>query len=146
MNNIRLMTMKFFAFSFGWKLASNAEADAFATFGGYAIDRSTVCDTANIPGMEAGGGFYAGVRTHKSLMEIKDYRAALKELEMPVLVLKGQCDNQPWGYTFEYVQLFKHVELKVIPSAGHFLWLEQPVLSRTAIRQFLLENAVSPHH
>jgi proline iminopeptidase len=141
-NNIRSKAMNFFASSFGWKLASDVEADAFATFGGYKVDRSTVCDTANIPRMVAGAGYYSGVRTYKSLMETRDYRDALKKLETPVLVLKGQCDNQLWGYTFEYMQLFKHIELKVIPSAGHFLWMEQPVPSRTAIRNFLLGDSI----
>jgi proline iminopeptidase len=138
-NNLRTKAMNFFAFSFGWKLASDEEADAFASFAGYAVNRSTVCDTANIPAMDAGAGYYAGIRTYRSLMEVKDYRAKLKTLDMPVLVLKGQCDNQPWGYTFEYTQVFKNYQLKVIPSAGHFLWIEQPQRSYLAIRQFLVD-------
>jgi len=138
--NLRAQAMHFFAFSFGWKLASDEEADAFATLGGYAVDRSTVCDTANIPSMDAGSGFYAGVRTYKSLQEIKDYRARLQALDVPVLILKGQCDNQPWGYTYEYTQVFRHHELTVIPAAGHFLWVEQPLRFCSAIRQFLLET------
>ncbi len=139
-NNLRTKAMNFFAFSFGWKLASDEEADAFATFGSYALDRSTVCDTANIAKMDAGGGFYARVRTYKSLMEVKDYRAKLQTLNMPVLILKGQCDNQPWGYTYEYTQVFKYHELKVIPFAGHFLWIEQPLLSCSVIRKFILDT------
>jgi proline iminopeptidase len=139
-SNVRTKAMNFFAFSFGWKLASDEEADAFASFAGFAVNRSTVCDTANIPAMDAGGGYYAGVRTYKSLMEVKDYRAKLKDLELPVLILKGQCDNQPWGYTYEYTQVFKNNELKIIPSAGHFLWIEQPQRYYEAIRQFLLDT------
>jgi proline iminopeptidase len=137
--NLRTQVMDFFAFRFGWKLASDEEADAFASFGGYAINRSTVCDTANIPAMDAGGGYYAGLRTYKSLVEVKDYRAKLKALDIPVLILKGQCDNQPWGYTYEYTQVFKNHELKVIPSAGHFLWIEQPQRYYLSIRQFLVK-------
>jgi proline iminopeptidase len=138
--NFRTQAINFFAFSFGWKLASDQEADAFASFGGYAVNRSTVCDTANMPAMDAGAGYYAGVRTYKSLMEVKDYRAKLKDLEIPVLILKGQCDNQPWGYTYEYTQVFKNHELSVIPSAGHFLWIEQPQRYYEAIRKFLLDT------
>jgi proline iminopeptidase len=141
-NNFRTKAMNYFASGFGWKLASDEEADAFASFAGYAINRSTVCDTANIPAMNAGGGYYAGVRTYKSLMGVKDYRAKLKVLNIPVLILKGQCDNQPWGYTYEYTQVFKDHELKVIQSAGHFLWIEQPQRSYFAIRQFLIDTEV----
>jgi proline iminopeptidase len=132
--------MNFLASSFGWKLASDEEADEFASFGSYAVNRSTVCDTANIPAMDVGGGYYAGVRTYKSLLEVKDYRATLKALDLPVLILKGQCDNQPWGYTSEYTQVFKNHKLEVIPSAGHFLWIEQPHRSYLAIMQFLFDT------
>jgi proline iminopeptidase len=138
-SNFRTRAMNFFASGFGWKLVSNEEADAFASFGGYAVNRSTVCDTANIPAMDAGAGYFAGIRTYKSLVEVKDYRAKLKALDIPVLILKGQCDNQPWGYTYEYTQVFKNHELKVIPSAGHFLWIEQPQRYYLSIRQFLVK-------
>ena len=139
-NNLRSKAMNYFANNFGWKLTSDQEADEFATFGGNLVDRSTVCDTAKVPIMDAGAGFYAGVRTFKSLLEVKDYRDALNKLDLPVLILKGQCDNQPWGYTYEYTQLLKHHKLKVIPFAGHFLWLEQPLITRLAIREFLLDT------
>jgi proline iminopeptidase len=138
--NFRSRAMNFFASRFGWKLVPDEEADAFASFGGYAVNRSTVCDTANIPPMDAGAGYYASVRTYKSLMEVKDNRAKLKTLDIPVLILKGQCDNQPWGYTYEYAQVFRNHELKVIPSAGHFLWIEQPQRYYLAIRPFLTDS------
>jgi proline iminopeptidase len=125
------------------KIASDQEADSFAIYGGYQVDKSTVCDTANVPEMEAGCGFYASVRTFKSLLEIKDFRSALKELKTPVLVVKGQCDNQPWGYTKEYLDIFQNNQLTIIPAAGHFLGVEQPTLSLDAIRQFLIHSTPS---
>jgi proline iminopeptidase len=139
-NNVRSNAIVFFAFSFGLKLASDQEADAFATYGGYEVDKSTVCDTANILSMEAGGGFYAGVRTYKNLLELTDYRAALKGLRTPVLVIKGECDNLPWGYTNEYLDVFQNHRFTLIPAAGHFLWVEQPALYLTAIRQFFRDT------
>jgi proline iminopeptidase len=72
------------------------------------------------------------------LLELKDYRAALRRLNTPVLVLKGECDNLPWGYTKEYGDVFQHHRLTIIPGGGHFLWVEQPALWRNAIREFLL--------
>jgi pimeloyl-ACP methyl ester carboxylesterase len=35
--------------------------------------------------------------------------------------MKGECDNQKWGFTNEYLELFKNSELKIIPGAGHFI-------------------------
>lgn len=139
-NNIRTKAMVFLSNSFGWQLASNQEADAFATYGGYEVDKSTVCDTANIPKMEAGGGFYAGVRTYKSLLEMKDHRTAFRKLKTPVLVMKGECDNLPWGYTKEYLDVFQNCRLTIIPRAGHYLWVEQPALCLNIISQFLSDR------
>lgn len=143
-NNIRTNAMKFFATRFGWKLASDEEADAFATYLTYEVDKSTVCDSANILPPAAGSGFYAGIMTFESLLGMKDRRATLKRLQTPVLVMKGQCDNQPWGYTNEYLTVFRNHQLTIIPGAGHALWVEQPGLYLTAIRQFLLHTMPAP--
>jgi proline iminopeptidase len=86
---------------------------------------------------EAGDGFYASVMTYKSLTEIKDPRSKIKNLTIPVLILKGECDNQKWGFTDEYLQLFKNHQLVVVPNAGHFISVEQPALYMNAIQQFL---------
>lgn len=139
--NIRTNAVRFFATRFGWKLASDKEADAFATYLAYETDKSTVCDTATIPAMEAGSGFYAGIMTFKSLLQMKDRRPALGKLNVPVLIMKGQCDNQPWGYTNEYLTVFRNHQLTIIPGAGHYLWVEQPGLYLRAIRQFLTNAA-----
>lgn len=143
-NNIRGKAMKHLAIQFGWKLASDNEADAFATYLNYEVDRSTICDTAKIPPMDAGSGYYAGIMTMKSLQVMKDYRSALKMLKVPVLVMRGQCDNQPWGYTNEYLAVFQNHQLAIIPAAGHYIWVEQPTLYRTSISQFLNEATTAP--
>ena len=51
--------------------------------------------------------------------------------------MKGQCDNQPWGFTNEYLELFKNHQLKIIPNAGHSISVEQPELYLKTIRVFL---------
>lgn len=139
-NNIRTKAIKLFATRFGWKLASDKEADAFATYLNYEVDKSTVCDTAKILKMDAGSGFYAGVMTFKDLLRMKDYRSELRTMQLPVLVVKGECDNQPWGYTKEYLDVFQNHQFKSIPGAGHYLWVEQPALYLNAIRQFLTDT------
>jgi proline iminopeptidase len=103
----------------------------------YEVDRSTVCDTSNILKEDAGSGFYASVMTFNSLTKVSDPRPKLKTLKTPVLVIKGQCDNQRWGFTNEYLQLFQNSELTIIPNAGHFIYVEQPKLYIKTIGHFL---------
>jgi proline iminopeptidase len=136
-NNIRTKAMAFFATKFNVKLATDKEADDFATYLNYEVDKSTVCDTSNILKEDAGSGFYASIMTFKSLTEVNDPRPKLKNLRTPVLVMKGQCDNQKWGFTKEYLGLFQNSELVIIPDAGHFISIEQPKLYIKAIEQFL---------
>jgi len=136
-NNIRTKAMLFFAINFGKKIATNKEADEFATYLNYEVNRSTVCDTSKILKAEAGDGFYAGVMTFNSLTKVKDSRIRIKDSQVPVLVIKGECDNQKWGFTNEYLQLFKNHELAIIPNAGHFIAVEQPESYIKTIQQFL---------
>jgi proline iminopeptidase len=138
-NNIRTKTMKWFATSFGMKLASNKEADEFETLLDYELNRSTVCDTSKIPGANAGGGYYASIMTYNSLLKIQDPRPKLKELKTPVLIMKGECDNQKWGFTNEYKEVFQNSELVIVPAAGHFISEEQPGLYIKTIQQFLIK-------
>jgi proline iminopeptidase len=135
-SNIRSKVMVLWAETFGKKLAPDEEADNFETYLGSVVNRSAVCDTTRIL-PEAGAGFYARVMTFKSLKQIKDPRPALKNSRVPVLVMKGQCDNQPWGYTEEYLELFSNHQLVVIPGAGHFIWVEKPAMYSNTIRDFL---------
>jgi proline iminopeptidase len=143
--NIRTKAIKFFATNFGWKLSSEREADDFATYLNYEVDKSTVCDTTKILAMEAGGGFYSGIMTFKNLIKRRDSRPKIHNLQTTTLVMKGQCDNQPWGYTNEYLTVFQHHKLTIIPGAGHFLWVEQPELYVRAIKEFLSHTIPAPN-
>jgi proline iminopeptidase len=137
-NNIRTKFMAFFATKFGMKIATDQEADHFATILNYELNKSTVCDTANILPEDPGYGFYAGLMTFQSLIRMGDPRKSIQGLSVPVLVMKGECDNQPWGFTAEYLQLFKDAELSIIPNAGHFIAVEQPKLYVQCILGFLV--------
>ena len=142
--NWRTKAMKFLAMEFGIRLASDEEADAFSTVSGFEINKSTLYDTARIEQMsllkpEPRSGYYAEIMTFKNLLQCKDPRPALKAVDIPVLVLKSQYDNQPWGGTNEYLELFKHHRLTVIPNAGHAVTKEQPLLFIQHVRQFLNE-------
>lgn len=138
-NNIRTKAMALVATTFGKKLASDEEADAFASYSSTLVNRSCVCDTANLKQMktEAGSGYYVQLLTYLDLTKIADPRNKFKNLNTKMLVMKGECDNQKWGFTHEYLQLFKNSRLQVIPGAGHFIFLEQPELYEQTINQFL---------
>jgi len=141
--NLRTIAMNLCAIHFGIKLASDEEADEFSTWSGFEINKSTVFDTsktikaADVKSIPSQTGYYAGIMTFYNLVKGKDPRPKLKDLDIPVLVLKSQYDNQIWGGTHEYLELFKNHQLKIIPNAGHAIINEQPELYIQYIRQFL---------
>lgn len=141
--NLRTAAMKFFAIHFGIKIADDKEADEFSTYTAYEINKSTVFDTSKIvkitdvPSISSLNGYYAGIMTVQNLIEGEDRRSKLKGLDIPILVLKSQYDNQIWGGTHEYLELFKNHKLQIIPNAGHFIENEQPELYLKYIRPFL---------
>lgn len=135
--NIRINAITFWAKSFGKKLASDKEVDDFQTYLNIELNKATVCDTSKALKAESGGGFYAQVMTVQSLNEIQDTRPKLKGSKVPILLMKGQCDNQPWGSLNEYLALFPNHQMKIIPNAGHSISVEQPELYLKTIREFL---------
>jgi proline iminopeptidase len=138
--NLRMKAVKQWAAWFGKKLASDAEADAFQTSLNLSLSKSTVCDTAKALKVPTpGGGYYAQIMTVESFSGMPDPRPKLQAADMPVLIMKGQCDNQKWGYTAEYLRLLKHHRLVIIPGAGHSISAEQPKLYLQTILSFLDE-------
>ena len=135
--NVRMNAIAFCAKSFGKKLAPDNEADDFQTYLNHALNKATVCDTSKALKAEGGGGFYAQVMTVQSLNQIQDTRPKLKGTQVPILLMKGQCDNQPFGFLNEYLALFPNHQLKIIPGAGHSISVEQPELYLKTIRAFL---------
>ena len=134
---IRSRAMALCARWFGIKLASDKEADDFQTLLNGRLMRSTVCDTSRTWTVDGGGGYYAAEMTVNGFAATEDTRARLRGCTIPVLVMKGQCDNQPWGFTNEYLELFPDHQLVVVPGAGHSISLEREAEYVQAIRVFL---------
>jgi proline iminopeptidase len=138
-NNIRTHAMAFLATKFGIKLASENEADDFAAYLNQLVNRSTVADTSHIqssiPGK--GTGYYDQVMTAQSFSGTPDPRPKLKNTSIPILVMKGQYDNQKWGFTHEYLDLFPRHQLVVFPNAGHCIACEHLQAYQAAIREYL---------
>ena len=135
--SMRSNLVRWAARKYGIKLAGDTEADAFATYFTSVLNKGMVCDTANAVVAEGSEGLYVHYITLKSLAKLQDQRSILKSLNTPVLVMKAQCDNQPWGYTTEYLDIFRNHEFRYIKNAGHNIFLEQPDVYVNTIIDFL---------
>ncbi|WP_369382040.1 alpha/beta fold hydrolase [Streptomyces sp. cg36] len=65
-------------------------------------------------------------------------RAALAELDLPVLLLAGERDSGPRPrVAADVVKYFRHARLHVQPDAGHFPWLDDPAAFSETVAAFL---------
>jgi len=138
-NNLRSKFVSFCARNFHLKLAGDKEMDDFATLLNNETNKSTVCDTTKARKTKGGSGYYAQIMTMQSLSDVRDPRTKLTNSKIPLLLMKGQCDNQKWGFATEYLELFPIHKLVVIPNAGHSISVEQPEIYVKTIRDFLNE-------
>lgn len=134
---IRAKVVEFMAKHFDCKLASDSEMDDFASCLSYEMNKSTVVDTSRIK-LKPGYGYYVNIKTAQSFDKVTDKRTILAECKFPVLLLRGQYDWIKWGYTEEYLSLFKNHQLVIIPDAGHSIATEQAERYINAILEFCL--------
>ena len=66
-----------------------------------------------------------------------DYRAALKSVNAPVLVIHGDKDLQSEKASRIYADAFPNAEFRVIANAGHFSFNDQPETFARIIGEFL---------
>ena len=138
-SNFRSKGMEFWLRRFGKKLAGDSEADEYATYLTNYLNKSMVCDSANAVVAEGTEGYYVHYMTRLSLGKVQNPRPKLLQCDMPVLIMKAQCDNQKWGYTAEYFDLFRNHRFVMVKNAGHNIFIEQPDTYIETIRKFLLE-------
>ncbi len=74
------------------------------------------------------------------LQQMADPRPQLQGNQIPVLLLRGQCDNQPWGVVPDYLALFPNARLEIVPGAGHVIATEQPAEYIRRVGVFLDAN------
>ncbi len=141
--NLRHLAVSFWAKRFLVKLAPDKEADDYQTLLNKELQKSTVVDTLNLSPVEAGGGYYAQLMTVLSFPFTQDPRPKLKDCQIPLLILKGQYDNQAWGYTQEYLDIFPNHKLVVINGAGHSISVEKPKEYYYAIRDFITNSEIA---
>lgn len=136
-NNLRMKFVRWWASVFEEKLAKDREVDDFFTYLNNALNKSTVCDTAFVTKSKGGAGYYAHIMTLKSFKDVINLRPKMKTIQTPILLMRGQCDNQKWGFTKEYLDVFQNASLQIIPNAGHFIAVEQQELCTRTIIDFL---------
>ncbi|MBM3918858.1 MAG: alpha/beta hydrolase [Sphingomonadales bacterium] len=139
--NIRMQTIRMLATRHGIKLAKDDEADDFALLEKSKTNKSCLCDTSLIINSDNKSGYFCGIMTYYNLLRIKDFRDRINGKNLPVLVLKGQCDNQPLGAANEYLELFPNSQFKLITNAGHFISFEQHENYKSALIRFLRQYA-----
>jgi pimeloyl-ACP methyl ester carboxylesterase len=66
-----------------------------------------------------------------------DYRAALKNIKAPVLVLHGDKDIQSESASRAYVQALPNAKFQVVNGAGHFSFLDTPADFSREVGEFL---------
>ena len=135
--NSRSKAIELWMRNFGKKLANDQEADELATYFTNDLNRTMVCDTANAVIAEGTEGYYVHYMTRMSLGKVQNPRPKLVQCDIPVLIMKAQCDNQKWGYTAEYFDLFRHHRFVLVKNAGHNIFIEQPDVYVETIRKFL---------
>lgn len=134
--HLRARVVKFLAELFSYKLASDNEMDDFATSLNFEMNKSTVVDASKMK-LKSGYGYYVQIKTAQSFNKTANKRKDLSKCNIPILIMRGQFDGGKWGYTDEYLNLFKNHQLVIIPKAGHSIALEQPELYMNTIVKFL---------
>ncbi len=66
-----------------------------------------------------------------------DYRPAVTDLQVPILVLHGAKDLQPEAVTRGFASVFPNAKVLVIEEAGHFPFFENPGRFAAAVGDFL---------
>lgn len=74
-----------------------------------------------------------------SMGQRHDYRAALKNIDIPVLVIHGKDDLQSEAASRLYVDAFPNAKFTIIEDASHFSFEEQPEQFASIVESFLEE-------
>ena len=82
-----------------------------------------------------GGWMVQGM--YLSMGQHHDYRAALKQITAPVLVIHGEKDIQPAQASQQYATLIPHAQFVLIPGAGNFPFDDQPEQFAKIVGDFL---------
>jgi proline iminopeptidase len=88
-------------------------------------------------GDETGAGGWMVQAMYFSMGRRHDYRAALKNIKAPVLVLHGDRDIQSEGASRAYAEVLPNARFQVIQGAGHFPFADVPADFSREVGEFL---------
>jgi proline iminopeptidase len=119
-----------------------SEADAFGAAVFTSLIEGTVCDPAHVPGNFRGElSVWTSQMTARDLKKLDmDLSERLASVDIPVLVLRGECDYGKWEVAYQYKELFVDSRLLLVKDAGHMLFLDQPEIFVDAVCAFLLDE------
>jgi proline iminopeptidase len=118
-------------------LFQKSEADLVAMnerFGKYYVQVVDIPTRMPPQGKSGGWMVWAG---YVSMGQRHDYRAALRNVTAPVLVIHGADDLQSEAASRMYTKAFPNAEFAVIENAGHFSFEEQPDEFTRVVKEFL---------
>jgi proline iminopeptidase len=124
-------------------LFAKSEADLVAMnqkFGEYYIDAVDVSEAGSGPRPRPGGWMVWA--QYVSMGQRHDYSKALKDVNVPVLVIHGADDLQSESASRLYAEAFPNAEFVVIQNASHFSFEEQPDVFARVISEFLSQSVV----
>jgi proline iminopeptidase len=109
----------------------------FAKYYGVAMGGNS-SSISEIPQQGKAGGWMVPA-LYMSMGTRHDYRAALKQVSAPVLIIHGADDLQPEAASQAYADAFPNARFQVIPHATHFPFEEQPGEFAAIVGKFLSE-------
>jgi len=82
-------------------------------------------------------GFYSNQLTTADQSTVPDPRPALRRTDVPVLIVRGDCDYKNPGIAREYAEVLPDATLLTVQGAGHLVDMEKPEEYRRAVTDFL---------
>ncbi|WP_405148474.1 alpha/beta hydrolase [Sphaerisporangium sp. NBC_01403] len=103
-------------------------------------------DTTSCPGTpprtphENRQGFYVNQVTSADFQQVADPRPRLRQVRVPALIMRGECDFIKWEATYDYRRTLPASTLVYIKGAGHAVAADQPATYTALLESFLLDR------
>lgn len=123
------------ALLFNKKIISDKQMDRMLNTLASQFTKGMVCDPNNVLPEEGGGGLYAYMATNSG--DYPEIRQTIKTVEVPILVMQGQCEFLSFASGYEYVDLYPNSKYIFVENAGHEIWWEQREKYVDHILQFI---------
>ncbi len=120
------------------------EADAFMSSLLALLIEAALCDPQRLPpNPEIQMAFWAYTMTDLDTQSgVHGLESRLAGIDLPVLILRGECDYCLPEVAEEYLELLPGASLLPVEDSGHFLFVEQPDRFREIVRPFLLQGSL----